>query len=250
MTDERRRHSRAAPGDTPRTSDKPGTPKARHSVAPKKRALYCEVDGLPVEIDPNELHSAGLFIVTPQPAPVDSEVEVFVRIGELRCEATGHVVKTVSCELAASSGKKPGYALLFTNLPEPERQRLADALRTLQTPAPERQESRASGEPPRRTPPAPRYDPKELALLEQLQKELQLIASKPVWSVLGVSQGAEAADVKAAFFEASKRYHPHLFARYAHPEIKRVVTELFIAHKRAYTSMLKLGKNSMRASRP
>jgi hypothetical protein len=39
-----------------------------------------------------------------------------------------------------------------------------------------------------------------------------------------------------------------LFARYAHPEIKNVVTELFIAHKRAFTTMTKLNKGT-RATR-
>jgi hypothetical protein len=141
-------------------------------------------------------------------------------------------------------------------LPEAERQRLTDAVRSLQTQAGEREETtatlRAAGEllrPATRAAAPTPPDPRELALLDQLQKELQQLASKPVWAVLGVSQGADNAEVKAAFFQASKRYHPHLFARYAHPEIKRVVTELFIAHKRAYTSMLKLSK-SMRASRP
>lgn len=218
------------------------------------RALYCEIDGLPVDIDPHELHSAGLFVITPQPAAVDSEVEVFVRVGELRVEAMGHVVLTVSCEAAAKSGKKPGYALLFTNLPEAERQRLTDAVRTLQAmssrpPKTAASVQRSSAQPVRQSMSAPKYDRAELAVLEQLQKELQQLSGKPAWSVLGVSQGADPNELKAAFHQASKRYHPHLFARYAHPEIKRVVTELFIAHKRAYTSMIKLGKG-MRPSRP
>ena len=243
-------------------SDKPGGTLIRSSPLPSaqpltaarklQRTLYCEIDGLPVELDPYELHSAGMFIVTPQPVPMDSEVEVFVRIGELRFEATGHVVKTVSCQAAAKSGRKPGYALLFTNLPESERQRLTETLRGVQplSGAPEEAASsaRATGEPPRQSMPAPKYDRAEISLLEQLQKQREQLCGKPAWSVLGVSQGADLAEIKAAFFHASKRYHPHLFARYAHPDIKRVVTELFIAHKRAYTSMRK--GISMRASRP
>ena len=265
MSDDRRRHTRATPGDNQRVSDKPGgtlvrnslSPAGQRPVAPSKpaRACYCEIDGLPVELDLNELHSAGMFIVTPQPAVLDSEVEVFVRIGELRFEATGHVVKTVSCDAAAKSGKKPGYALLFTNLPEAERQRLTDAVRSLQPQQPSaRGDEESTGtmraaELLRQSLPSPKYDRAELELLQYLDKELEQLTGQPAWTVLGVSQGADAAELKTAFFQASKRYHPHLFARYAHPDIKRVVTALFIAHKRAYTHMLKLGK-SMRASRP
>jgi preprotein translocase subunit Sec63 len=84
--------------------------------------------------------------------------------------------------------------------------------------------------------------PLEHALLEKLRAELLALAQKPPWTVLGISQGADPAQAKAAYFQASKRYHPHLFAHYRAPEIKQVVTELFIAHKRAYTTLLKSGK--------
>ena len=87
-------------------------------------------------------------------------------------------------------------------------------------------------------------DPKELALLAQLRAELQSLGTKTAWEMLGISQGADLATAKAAFHQASKRYHPHLYARYADPEIKMVVTELFIAHKRAYTTLIKSGKGA------
>jgi hypothetical protein len=245
--------------------------------------VYCEIDGLPAELDPLDLSSAGLFVETPQPVPVDTEVEVFVRVGELRISATGTVVKSVSCTAATALGKKPGYALLFTNLDEANRKRLVQSVEELgrshKRPAHERSHgseravasagtstseraaagsgrpsamgvaraSRAASKKSER-PKAPVYDPAELTLLAALQVELEQLAPKTTWAVLGVSQGADHTAVKAAFFQASKRYHPHLYARYAHPEIKRVVTELFIAHKRAYTTLLKPGK-SLRASR-
>jgi DnaJ-class molecular chaperone len=62
--------------------------------------------------------------------------------------------------------------------------------------------------------------------------------------VLGISQGADPASAREAFFAASKRYHPHIYARYALPEIKDVVTQLFIAYKRAFTSMTKTGRST------
>jgi hypothetical protein len=239
-------------------------------------ALHCEIDGLPAELDRSELSAAGAFVVTTQPLQVDSEVAIFLRLGEQRFEMTGHVVHNVSWEHAAKSGKKPGYALLFTNLAAAERKRLGTATQSARSNSLQPRASRASGTPkvsakastppktsaapkastaPKAAPPpnrepapapqkpaTPSYDAAELALLEQLKRELAQAEEKTAWALLGVSQGAEPERFKAAFFQASKRYHPHLFARYAHPEIKRLVTELFIAHKRAFTTMTKRGK--------
>jgi hypothetical protein len=85
----------------------------------------------------------------------------------------------------------------------------------------------------------PTPDLREREVLAKLEAELRALEGKTAWAILGLSQGADADEIKRAFFDASKRYHPHLFARYAEPEIKRVVTELFIAHKRAYGTMQK-----------
>jgi hypothetical protein len=240
-----------------------------------------------VDLDPLELSTAGLFVATPQPAALDTEVDVFIRIAELRFEVSGHVVKSVSCETATARGTRPGYGLLLTNLDESERKRLARAIATLERvsspepakPAAKREPEPSFSEPPTaRTqvsfePPTvrstavsipgeamrsaviapgkvviPHYPSEEIALLGQLLTELDELAPKTPWAILGVSQGADITQARAAYHTASKRYHPHRFARYAHPEIKRVVTELFIAHKRAYTTMLRAGK-SLRAGR-
>lgn len=245
MSEERSRQSRGAPLGRERAHalDKApvrasGRPASKRPAPREERVtIHCEIDGLPVELERTELGSAGAFVLSTQPPPVDTEVSIFLRIGEQRFEMTGHVVQSVSCEQAAKARKKPGYALLFTNLPEGERKRISGALvsgrASLRSP---------TSPPPGAAAPVPAFDPQELALLNQLKQELALVEEKTAWALLGVSQGADAARVKAAFFQAAKRYHPHLYARYAHPEIKRVVTELFIAHKRAYTTMTKLNK--------
>lgn len=275
MTDDRRRHSDASLLDRARTqrSASSATLAAAATargkspiVAPEpRRSLHCEIDGLPSEVETAELSGAGMFVLTPQPLSIDSEVSVFLRIDQQRFEMTGHVVTSVSCDQASESGKKPGYALLFTNLSEDERKALSVAARNLRAAsAPPRAPSTSPATKPSRAsvarfePPAladkragddARYDPMELALLGRLRGELSELEDKTPWAVLGVSQGAEPSTIKAAFFQASKRYHPHLYARYRHPEIKRVVTNLFIAHKRAYTTMTKVKKSS-RTGRP
>jgi hypothetical protein len=304
--------------------------------------VYCEVDGLPVEIEPLELSAAGVFVETAMPLPVDSEVQVFMRIGEMRFECSGHVVHTVTCEVAKAQRRKPGYGLLFTNVDEATRATLrrgidsliassrpptAAGLRVGSSPAVAAGRPAGSEPAPKRKPRAevavdPKYErksiahepiapdfnprerksivhepiapdfnprerksivhepiapdfnprerksivhepiapdfnprerkssdpaavvvtPQERAMLEQLRAQQQALGGKTPWEVLGISQGADPEQAKRAFFAASKRYHPHLFARWNDPEIKRIVTELFIAHKRAYTSLERTNK--------
>jgi hypothetical protein len=250
--------------DKPLHSKRPATPGAR-------RTVHCEIDGLPAELDREELSGAGVFVVTTQPPAVDSEISIFLRVDEQRFEMTGIVVQVLAWEDAAKGGKKPGYAVLFTNLSDAERKRLMSVTRAAREashpPAalPPRNLSKAgasapAAEPgptskapnkqsPSLGPSAPAPDPAEFELLELLKNELKQIDEKTAWAVLGVSQGADAPTIKKAFYDASKRYHPHLFARYAHHEIKRVVTELFIAHKRAFTTMTKLNKSTRATTR-
>jgi hypothetical protein len=278
VSEERSRQSRGTPLGRERAHalDKVQA-RASGRPAPSKRpadpiAIYCEIDSLPAELERAELSSAGAFVLSTQPPQVDSEVSIFLRIGEQRFEMTGHVVHSVSCEQAAKQGKKPGYALLFTNLPEGERKRISGTLQSVRaslrpraSPPPKAAAQTKASPPPTASQPskspaaasaqqsrsparpapqpaAPAFDPSELVLLQKLEQELAQVEEKTAWAVLGVSQGAEPERIKTAFFQASKRYHPHLFARYAHPEIKRIVTELFIAHKRAFTTMTKLNK--------
>jgi Tfp pilus assembly protein PilZ len=278
-------------------------PPTRHPSRRLAASVYCEIDGLPVEIEPLELSTAGLFVETPSPHSVDSEVDVFLRIGDMRFESSGHVVQSVSCEQAAAKRRKPGYGLLFTNLNDAARAQLRHGIQSLVVqrasvsmpptaatptrpaaarpaansarpgnnqsikPAPERSPAPATSLRPKPAPerspapgvsfspkptpersPAPgvslspkppAIDPNEKLVLDRLRSELRDAEARTPWAVLGISQGADAAQAKKAFFDASKRYHPHLYARYATPEIKQVVTDLFIAHKRAYTTMLK-----------
>jgi hypothetical protein len=288
----------------PRSGERPLV--TRHPSHKLAASIYCEVDGLPVEIEPLELSTAGLFVETPTPLSIDSEVEVFVRIGDMRFEASGHVVQTVSCEQATQRHRKPGYGLLFTNVDDGARAQLRRGIQALVVqratasraqvdaamPTPTRSvragpaanssvvrpslpaeprkppiESRSSPtdsrkpavdarraaaqspqpdptvEAPTQPMAAPTLDPAERAVLEKLQAELRALDAKTPWAVLGISQGSDLPAAKCAFFAASKRYHPHLYARYRAAEIKTVVTELFIAHKRAYTTLLKSSKS-------
>jgi PilZ domain len=272
--------------------------------------LYCEIDGLAVEIQLQDLSSGGLFVQTPSPPPLDSEVEVFLQVGSVRVEASGHVVQSLSGDHAKRERRRPGFGLLFTRLDDDARAALRDAIEvqtaaravsaeadgydfsrpatnpgfaTTPTPAPARgaqPAQRSSNEPaaqPQRSDraqaaqttarrsnepaaqaqrsdraqaaePAPPVaataaDSKERELLAQLKAELARVESQPPWTVLGISQSADLATAREAFFAASKRYHPHAYARYALPEIKTVVTQLFIVYKKAFAALTKSGRS-------
>jgi hypothetical protein len=245
--------------------------------------LYCEIDGLAIEIQTQDLSTAGLFVQTPSPPPVDSEVAVFLHIGTARVEAFGHVVQSISYDTAKRERRRAGFGLLFTRIEDGARAELRDALDTLThaaslaanathgatpesgvTREPERSASaparaRTSADPgprdapenfarrvsqPARSSASPTIDPKEREILAQLQAELAGLESQPPWTILGISQGADEAAARCAFFAASKRYHPHSYARYTLPEIKTVVTQLFITYKRAFTTMTKPGRGA------
>ena len=206
-------------------------------------ALHCEIDGITVAIEPTDLSAAGLFVPTPIPPPLDSELRVFLRIGDAEFEASGHVVQSVTCEAARKERKRPGFGLLFTHIEDDVRARLRDAIDALLSERTERLRGVGTSSDRPVSAPAPAIDPREHEVLERLRSELAGLQSQPPWSVLGISQGAEQNCAREAFFAASKRYHPHVYARYTLPEIKDVVTQLFIAYKRAFTSMTKTGRS-------
>jgi hypothetical protein len=271
--------------------------------------LYCEIDGLAVEIQLQDLSAGGLFVQTPAPPPLDSEVEVFLQVGSVRVEASGHIVQSLTGDRAKRERRRPGFGLLFTRLEDDARASLRDAIEELNaarsepgeadydfsrpatnpgfatspTPAPVRAPARPvqrrSNEPaaqptadraqlvqpaprrpnepaaqpqrsdraqpaePAQVSPAAAVDLKERELLAQLKAELASVESQPPWTVLGISQSAGLAAAREAFFAASKRYHPHSYARYALPEIKAVVTQLFIVYKKAFTALNKSGRS-------
>lgn len=206
----------------------PQPAKSARPIAPGALRAHCEVDGRAVELEPAELNPAGLFVRTPEPLPAGRDVEVRLRVDTLQLTATGHVFESISVELATKRQRAPGYALLFMHVDERSRAQLRAAL-----------EQDAPAAEPAVKPAAPSVDPKEREVLATLQAELAAVRPQTPWAILGLPQGADRESARQAFFAASKRYHPHLFASYTLPEIKQTVTELFIVYKRAFTSMTK-----------
>jgi curved DNA-binding protein CbpA len=239
------------------------------TLIPERRGrgnqLYCEFDGLALELRPQDLSLAGVFVVTTAPPALDRELDLLLRspIGEIALR--GQVVQVISRERAGAERRQPGFGVLFVDLADDQRAFIglaldaavrAAAIKSAPAPAaaPARTPAAAPAAAPAATPAAqvqkpasarPSAQESELAkrrqqTLEQLERELSSLQKKTPWAMLGLECNADAGAVRQAYLALSKRFHPHVYAHLDSPEISRAATELFIAHKRAYTTLCSL----------
>jgi len=84
----------------------------------------------------------------------------------------------------------------------------------------------------------------EAELIRALNSEADSLRKLNPFLVLGLGYEASDSDVRAAFGELTKRYHPDRFARYQSVELRGVAAEIFILIRDAYR---KLGDEAARA---
>jgi hypothetical protein len=84
----------------------------------------------------------------------------------------------------------------------------------------------------------------EQDLIKALVSEAESLKRLNPFLVLGVGYESSDGDVRAAFGELTKRYHPDRFARYESIELRQVAAEIFILIRDAYR---KLGDETARA---
>ncbi len=78
----------------------------------------------------------------------------------------------------------------------------------------------------------------EQDLVKALVSEADSLRKLNPFLVLGVGYEASDADVRAAFGELTKRYHPDLFARYSSTELRQTAAEIFILIRDAYRKLV------------
>ncbi len=219
--------------------------------------LYCEIDGLPIDLAAEDLSMVGAFVRTTMPPLIDHELKIFLRsaIGELT--ATGHVVQVVDCARASREDRKPGFGFLFTDLSDDQRAFLGLTLDAVwrasksRCPKQERVNERISETEllaeRERAEQAEQREARAQALRAQasqvereLRTELASLQGKTPWTALGLDSEASIGRAKEAFLERSKRCHPHRYARHESLEVSRLATELFITYKRSYSVITKL----------
>ncbi|HUM13784.1 MAG TPA: DnaJ domain-containing protein [Myxococcaceae bacterium] len=79
------------------------------------------------------------------------------------------------------------------------------------------------------SPPARRASPGFAAELRELQAKLEKIRKQNHFQVLGISESADAATVKAAYFKLAKQFHPDTVLPDTPPELGKVKAEIFAA---------------------
>ena len=84
----------------------------------------------------------------------------------------------------------------------------------------------------------------EQDLVKALLAEAESLKKLNPFLVLGIGYEATDSDVRAAFGELTKRYHPDLFARYESTQLRQTAAEIFILIRDAYR---KLGDETGRA---
>ena len=77
----------------------------------------------------------------------------------------------------------------------------------------------------------------ETELIRALESEAESLRKLNPFLVLGVGYEATDADVRAAFGELTKRYHPDRFARYQSTELRQIAAEIFILIRDAYRKL-------------
>ncbi len=74
----------------------------------------------------------------------------------------------------------------------------------------------------------------EAELIRALLAEVESLKKLNPFLVLGLAYGAGDGEVRAAFGDLTKRYHPDRFARYQSTELRQVAAEIFILIRDAY----------------
>lgn len=236
--------------------------------------LHCEFDGLTAELRAQDLSQAGVFVITTTPPALDRELELLLHSDLGTIAVRGQVVQIISPARARAEQRSPGFGLLFVDLADDQRAFIGltlDALQRAESAAAERARRGArelvqeNGAAPKSAPrrshtlprafTAPHPDPaviqaraEQEALLARrraetlgaLEQTLASLRNQTAWMMLGLEPGVDVDTARRAYLACSKRYHPHVYAHLDSPEITRLATELFIAHKRAYATLTSL----------
>jgi hypothetical protein len=214
------------------------------AVTPDKRIrgkrLSCDIGGLTVALQAQDLDPVGFFVATTQVVQLDAEFEVVLHspLGQLRARV--QAAHAVSARSAAREGRRAGLGVVFVGLTDEDRVWIGRTLAALATEAAPPAPADAPASPGVQSGTSQRRQhwlQQRPQMLARLERELRAIEGKSPWALLGIDPSADRATMHTAFLKLCKRYHPHAFARFDSPEISRMATQLFIAHKRAYTKL-------------
>lgn len=82
------------------------------------------------------------------------------------------------------------------------------------------------------------FSPNQQANLKEVLAISRKLSTLNYYQILGVSQQASEADIKKAYFQLAKKYHPDLFGRNLSPDVKGQVDAVFDAVTKAYRTLM------------
>lgn len=184
-----------------------------------------------------DLSRQAIFLKTQNPPPLGVEVRIDLT---LPSETTVSMKGWITGHVPATDSRGGGIDVRLAPLP-PNSMWLIES--ALASEAKLRQDSKPDVH-------GALADRQELAhaegeLVSALSSEIDSLRRLNPFQVLGLGYEASDADVRAAFAELTKRYHPDRFARYQSADPRRLAAEIFILIRDAYR---KLGDAQTRAT--
>ncbi len=215
------------------------------SQAPINIKLQCRSWQQLQNIYRRDLSRHAIFLKSSNPPPVGTSVRIDLTLPtESMIVLTGTIVEHVP--VGGLGGRGPGIDIKLATLPQSAMWLIETALasakkQTADAPAPT-------------SAPTPSADigvddsqdllKAEDELQGALIAELGALRRLNPFQVMGVGYDADAAAVRAAFAELTKRYHPDRFTRYTSTEVRQLAAEIFIVIRDAYR---RLSDDSSRA---
>jgi hypothetical protein len=218
-------------------------------VSPLSIKLRCASWSQLSTIYKRDLARGSLFLKTPKPPPIGTMVKIDMTLpSESMIVLQGVIVDHVG--EGGMSGRGPGVDIKLATIPQSAMWMIETALASHRPAEPPPAPAAAAPAPAAAAPAArPARAPSvvdaglddqadvanaESELVTALGAELTSLQKLNPFQVLGVGYEAGDDEVRAAFGELTKRYHPDRYARYPSLELRRLAAEIFILIRDAY----------------
>jgi tetratricopeptide (TPR) repeat protein len=195
-----------------------------------------------------DLSRQAIFLKSGSPPPIGTPVRIDLTLPtESMIVLTGAVSEHIPP--GGLGGRGPGVDIRLTTIPQSAMWLIETALASAQKQAAASAASAASAavstarEPSDAGAPLGIDDGKDLAsaedeLLKALSQELASLRRLNPFQVLGVGYEASDDDVRGAFGELTRRYHPDRFTRYTSQDLRGLAAEIFILIRDAYRKLV------------
>ena len=200
---------------------------------PKPVRIQCKSWEHLVTLHARNLSRGGIFVKTASPLEVGTHVEVQLGLPDGRSLALEAEVARVVAPERGESREPPGMALRFLAI-DADRQRAFEAALADAAAHAEGSVARAAPAPAR----ASSSDPVEEAVLREVRADVARMREASRHEILGVAATASAAELRAAYAQLARRYHPDLYVRYRSELVVDAAIDAFTLVQQAYERLV------------